>query len=850
MKAREPPLVRAEDRPEAPLRVRRAVAPGVPAGLGNRQLARWARTLSRRAKSVTVYLVGPPPPVEAANRATPENRLLAEEIDALDKLGAEELLKAREVAAAGAVGPASDEQRRQLQTLEALELLTSRRHLRPLQPNWDPVTRRKPTRRRLNVRTLIEDGVRKSGSFEKALESFPHTDDIDADVEFFKDEAERFGKEFKTQAHRDAMRMLTGSLDAIKAVLSSYGLPAWSALWAANRVNAHDDVGELAARVVRDAKISVDVDDDARVNKRFKFAQWAERLKKQQQVVADALKKTNLADIKRPVGARTSADDEADKANAELAAARTKLQETWIKAERAHPIFAAYRHGGELEKVDLGPLDTDDVDKQMAAVLVQVLPKIASIIKAMDLIRDGKLNPLTLPSVVALSRMNMFIPAGSIRAGVVKDLVDDATDDGSIFLQVAAFALAIVTLLPSGGASLAIPAGMAAASIAVYSVDKEWDKYSTQKTLVNTDLDLARSLSTEEPSLTGFALSLVNLGFEMIPLVGAFNKARKLKALVHAGEEASDVAQLTVGELNALGKTRGAPDLGERALADIKTAEKRAATATEPESAAAGSRKPGAPEPEPTAVPPKKRPAPEPYDPRVVPRVPGRFKAADMGFGSEVAVNREVVEELSHLKFGMDPRGMPRDWPLAMKALSNNPGPVNDQIRELLPIVMGGLRDPHLYGEVMAEAYARAVKLDTNVSTGLVHVAAENGLPIKVIRRDAGLLDADKFFGKYASRRIHFVDKALQDDMHGSMTHILQDLVVDRALKAAGKRMSSTEFRALLGEAEGAFKAGKKAERLRTGDYIWRATYDQVQLGHLPTPESLSPILNKLLALK
>ena len=66
----------------------------------------------------------------------------------MDKLGAEELLKAREVAAAGAVGPASDEQRRQLQTLEALELLTSRRHLRPLQPNWDPVTRRKPTRRR------------------------------------------------------------------------------------------------------------------------------------------------------------------------------------------------------------------------------------------------------------------------------------------------------------------------------------------------------------------------------------------------------------------------------------------------------------------------------------------------------------------------------------------------------------------------------------------------------------------------------------------------------------------------------------------------------------------------------
>ncbi len=35
----------------------------------------------------------------------------------------------------------------------------------------------------------------------------------------------------------------------------------------------------------------------------------------------------------------------------------------------------------------------------------------------------------------------MFIPAGSLRAGVVKDLVDDAEDEvDSIFLQIAAFA--------------------------------------------------------------------------------------------------------------------------------------------------------------------------------------------------------------------------------------------------------------------------------------------------------------------------------------------------------------------------------------------------------------------------
>ncbi len=54
-----------------------------------------------------------------------------------------------------------------------------------------------------------------------------------------------------------------------------------------------------------------------------------------------------------------------------------------------HPLLAAYRTGGPLEKVDLGALDSRDVDTEMRSVLEKVLPKIVSIARANALIKNG-----------------------------------------------------------------------------------------------------------------------------------------------------------------------------------------------------------------------------------------------------------------------------------------------------------------------------------------------------------------------------------------------------------------------------------------------------------------------------
>jgi hypothetical protein len=100
-------------------------------------------------------------------------------------------------------------------------------------------------------------------------------------------------------------------------------------------------------------------------------------------------------------------------------------------------------------------------------------------------------------------------------------------------LTVAAVALAIVTLLPTGGMSAAIlvPAGIASAGLAAYSALKIYERYERQKLLVNTDLDLARALSNEQPSLRGFAFNLVAAGLEGFALFRLWRKAVELRKL-------------------------------------------------------------------------------------------------------------------------------------------------------------------------------------------------------------------------------------------------------------------------------------------------------------------------------
>jgi hypothetical protein len=181
------------------------------------------------------------------------------------------------------------------------------------------------------------------------------------------------------------------------------------------------------------------------------------------------------------------------------------------------------RRHGELEAISLDKLAGASIEDEMHAVLAELVPKLRDAGRAAAMLRDKQLDPLKLPSVVALTRATMFIPKGSLRDGAINDAVSAAKHADSWLLQIAAFALAAVTFLPSAGASLGVAAGIGAIGLAAHAAVEEWELYSTQRVLSNTHMDLARSLATEEPSLTGFAFSLAGLGLELAPLAGAFH---------------------------------------------------------------------------------------------------------------------------------------------------------------------------------------------------------------------------------------------------------------------------------------------------------------------------------------
>jgi hypothetical protein len=543
---------------------------------GRRSVQRRVSVDARKDEATGIDPVDPPKAMRTAATATPENLQLAQMIDELDKLSDDKLYKRRDEAVVGATKDGGEDQERHIRTLQAIEFLASRRGLDALKPNWDRISRTKPIPRRLNVRALLEAAVREKGSFKKAVEAFPDKGDAAADYRFFEAEAERFKRQFRGQARVTADRMLEESLQAIAKLLTSYGIPPSSARSAARELAAGTgELDDLAEAVIASAKRSGDVDAPAKEKNRESLAITVENLKKQQATIRRLKKQDEelFEDWRKDKAKFDQAlADHARTVDKSLETSRNALRGAWIKAERTHPVLASYRSDADLENIDLGTLDTDPVDRQMKSVVAQLLPKMVDIGKARGMLKNDVDFAVKLPSVIALTRTNMFIPEGSLRAGMVNDLAAEAKGDDSL-VRAAALAMALLTLIPTGGASLAIPLGMASAGIAIYSVTKEWEKYKTVRTLSNTGLDLARSISTEEPSLTGFAVSLVELGLEGLPLIGAFKKARQVKRLADAGEDTAQV----VKDLNRIGSAHHAPDLGERALIEARKDARKAA---------------------------------------------------------------------------------------------------------------------------------------------------------------------------------------------------------------------------------------------------------------------------------
>jgi hypothetical protein len=552
----------------------------------------------------------------------------------------------------------------------------------------------------------------------------------------------------------------------------------------------------------------------------------------------------------------------------------------------------------------------------MKDVLAHVLPKLSDNRRALGLLRHRRLKPLSLPPVVALTQATMFVPEGSIRAGVIRDLLDaEKKKRESWLLAVASWALLVVTLLPTGGlsATVLVPVGLAGAGLAAYSALKIYQRYEQQTMLVNTDLDLARALSNEEPSLRGFAINLVTAGLEGLALFRLWRKAVELRKLAIERQtmtEALKEFRELIRQDSRLSESL-VDDVLRGTGSDLKASSKP--PANEPRGAP-GAKKPPAPQgkkppggaepPGPGGKPPRGEKPPAPAGnrpPSKVPvlRVPPTAQALELL--QKYKTRAEFVNAIETRLAVPGITARPIGWERAVEALRAFGGRVNKKVLEKLDRVMSALQNPKLYAEVLGDAW-ELVKGGSaaDINEALMAMASASRLKVTSI---GAIQPGGHFFKQVVSKKEYWVDHALAGQDHGEMTHLLQDLVVDRALGGAGK---SAEFRSeLLAKAEGTIQryvqrrpgdtpqesrwvlgddgkrfvntlfmdvedaAGKVISReteMTTGDYVWRWTYDLfyprrragltgagarptgelASQARLPQPELLRPALNEL----
>jgi hypothetical protein len=367
-------------------------------------------------------------------------------------------------------------------------------------------------------------------------------------------------------------------------------------------------------------------------------------------------------------------------------------------------------------------------------------------------------------------------------------------------------ALALVSLLPGG----LLIASLAGTAIAAYDATREYDEYTKQKTFANTNLDIARALTTSDPSLTRFAVSLVSLGFEAIPLAQAFNEVRRMKQLVTAGEDAT----AAVRELNALGKTHDAPDLGEQVLRDIKQEQKLAKAASEAEGA--GTK---------TA---KKAFVPPPRDPELPSNV---FTGA---YASSADLEKDLTNALSGLNHGTTSPNPDMVW--VRGVLHEAPDTsTNWQLLKVLDPYYETVRSPQKAAGFARHLYEVAAEKRITVRRALEEFSSGAATPTRVT---GNLSKADLL------QDAPFVDlNFLAGDPHGRYTHMFMEGMIDYYHGSGSGR----RFRHLIARSTGPKGASRRGKEF--WETVWDAMYDDESGRHINRPEMLGPLLQKMLGL-
>jgi hypothetical protein len=243
-------------------------------------------------------------------------------------------------------------------------------------------------------------------------------------------------------------------------------------------------------------------------------------------------------------------------------------------------------------------------------------------------------------------------------------------------------------------------------------------------------------------------------------------------------------------------------------------------------------------------VPPKAPPV-EPRPPQPAPRaLPEPVRArppAPTGASPEAAeVRRRVATALREATEISDARYAEGKFDDLVRELRRNShSGTNAQLLPVVRKVFTALRDPDLIANVAEDVWLEAQAFrgrPDQYKLAITSLSERVGATVRDLPVGRQY-DDPQFLAEVVTRRNRFYDTMFEGTEHGALTHMFQDLVVDRALRGTGIT-SAEEFRSLLAEARG--DGGKPL-----GHDLWQQSYDAY--GGVNRPERLRPVLNEIL---
>jgi hypothetical protein len=656
------------------------------------------------------------------------------------------------------------------------------------------------------------------------------------DIEIVQDE-------FRDRARENALSLLDSSQRRVETMLKSYGLVTAFADEAIKKVSVYG--GELETEVEKwheRAQKGQTALYDAASGLRGKLNVRVEELRELQgQVVRKQvvfLKRWNTPPLDeadrrakdkavKKLGAAASRvsgtiTDEARKEEREIQAAGRELAAAWINAEREHPVLAAHRDGRQrhLEWVDLTTyeptrepalpalqaVEINRAAKRLGstvrkgaherAVIRQGIAKLVNIRRARLALQQGLLSPLKLRPVVEFTREQMVINPKSVWGKAIYEVVKPHLGplrQGLEFVKsLFEFALMVLAAVPNPAQPLAVMYDVASGA---YTTMDEYVKYTLQKSYANTDLDRAKSISDEEPSLTGFALALLGTGMSIVDARAVFKEAAALQRAARHGDSA---AQKRLDE-----------------LLERYDGQKRRPDAPTPQQSPAASR-------------PVQQTGPPPLHPDL--------STSDLKFMAHHNSAREMREQVEWDLRALQHQG---DGPTMTEFLEIigdadiNHAPTAELVGNFRTFYRT-LRDPLAHADFAAFVWRYAARRRITTVQALEEIVAGNGGVIHVYGNLTREVVADPR---------PFVDWYFNGDNHGAYTHLFQEGMLNfRHGAGAGSR-----FRRLVAAAQR--KTNEDHLRKKFWEKFYDGLFDEYDKSHINAPEGLGKLLRKHLGI-